>query len=150
MAVPAWLTATWGELLSSDPDPTTGEAQTGEQKRRVFEANIAKAVCEGLSLAELNALVSQIQALPLNGDLFWWLHQYSADEYEGLRQLGGCPSEQYTPPAIVDQQISIALEEERAKQRRWTIGLGVGAVLLVGAAAWALWPRRLGYRRRRR
>lgn len=151
MSVPNWLTATWGELFSGEVvDPETGEIQTGEQKRRVFEASIAKATCEGLTIEELNALVRQLKSVPFAADL-WWLHEFSAAEYEGLRQLGGCPAEQFTPAEITTQQVAIALEAERKTQRRWMIGVGAGALAIVGLAAWALWPRkRSGLRRRRR
>lgn len=144
--VPGWLSDAWGAVFGDDE---AGAAQTGEEKRRVFEATASKAVCEGLTREELNAIVRQFKSWPLSGDLYWWLHEYDAAEFEGLRQIGGCPSEQYTPATVTDTQVALALEQERQRSRRWMMGVAVGAAALVGVAAWALWPRRARRRGRR-
>lgn len=153
MAIPSWLTATWGDIFAGNVgvvDPDTGEIVSGETARRVFEAKASKAVCEGLTREELNALVRRMKSFPLAGDELWWMHEYDAAEFEGLRQLGGCPSESYTPATVTETQIALALEQERARSQRWLIGVGAVTAAIVGLAAWALWPRRRGRKGRRR
>lgn len=153
MAIPSWLTATWGDIFSGsvgETDPDTGEIISGEGKRRVFEAYLAKAICQGLTREDANMMIQKVKAFPLDQDLFWWLHELDPAEYEGLRQLGGCPSESFTPAIVTDTQVSLALEQERARSFRWMLGVGGVAAGVVALAAWALWPRRRGRKGRRR
>lgn len=151
MSIPSWAMATWGEIFSGKlgEKDQNGEIQTPEQKRRVFEASVAQATCEGLTRDELNNMISSVKG-SLTKDLYWWLHEYSAEEFATLQDLGGCPPEQVTPVAVVDTQVAAAVEAEAQAQRRWTIGVGIGAAVLVAAAAWALWPRKTRALRRRR
>lgn len=149
--IPNWLTATWGEIFSGrsgEPDET-GEIQTAEMKRRVFEAQLAKASCEGLTMDEANAMVRSIKAWPLQGELFWWLHEYDAQEWQGVKQLGGCPDETFTPAIVTDTQVALAVEQERARASRWMMITGAATLGVVAAAVWALWPRKRSRRGRR-
>ena len=147
MSISSWVSATWEGVFGTDP---AADNQSAEEKRRTWEAMLSKAICEGMTLEEVNGLVAQTKALEWIADRYWWLVPLTPDAYEGLRRLGGCPSPAFTPLVVADSQVAVAVAAEQERSRRWMMALGVGAVVVVGATVLALWPRRPGSRMRRR
>ena len=147
MTVSSWVAATVEGVFGTDP---AADNETGEQKRRVWESLLAKAICEGMTIEEVNDLVARTKRMPWSADRFWWLSTVTPDDYEGLRRLGGCPSPAFTPLAVADSAVAVAVAQEQERSRRWMMALGIGAAVVVGATVLALWPRRPGSRMRRR